>query len=42
MNLRSENGRARVVGGSGTVAGLPLGGFALGIAGAIISRVTGG
>jgi len=41
VNLRSENGRARVVGGTGTVAGLPLGGFALGIAGAIISRVTG-
>jgi hypothetical protein len=40
--LRSEGGRARVVGGSGTVAGLPLGGFALGIAGAIISRITGG
>ena len=42
VNLRSEQGRARVVGGTGTVAGLPLGGFALGIAGAIISRVTGG
>jgi hypothetical protein len=41
VNLRSESGRARVVGGTGTVAGLPLGGFALGIAGAIISRVTG-
>jgi hypothetical protein len=41
VNLRSEKGRARVVGGSGTVAGLPLGGFALGIAGAIISRITG-
>jgi hypothetical protein len=41
VNLRSEQGRARVVGGSGTVAGLPLGGFALGIAGAIIARVTG-
>ncbi len=40
--LRSEQGRARVVRGTGTVAGLPLGGFALGIAGAIISRVTGG
>jgi hypothetical protein len=40
--LRSEKGRARVVSGTGTVAGLPLGGFALGIAGAIISRVTGG
>ena len=42
VSLRSEQGRARVVGGAGTVAGLPLGGFALGIAGAIISRVTGG
>jgi hypothetical protein len=41
VNLRSEKGRARVVGGTGTVAGLPLGGFALGIAGAIISRITG-
>ena len=41
VSLRSENGRARVVGGTGTVAGLPLGGFALGIAGAIISRITG-
>jgi hypothetical protein len=41
VNLRSENGRARVVGGTGTVAGLPLGGFALGIAGAIIARITG-
>jgi hypothetical protein len=39
--LRSEGGRARVVGGSGTFAGLPLGGFALGIAGAIIGRITG-
>jgi hypothetical protein len=41
VNLRSENGRARVVGGTGTFAGLPLGGFALGIAGAIIARITG-
>jgi hypothetical protein len=41
VDLRSEEGRARVVGGTGTVAGLPLGGFALGIAGAIISRITG-
>lgn len=40
--LRSDRGTASVVGGTGTVAGLPLGGFALGIAGAIISRVTGG
>ena len=41
VQLRSERGRARVVGGAGTVAGLPLGGFALGIAGAIINRITG-
>jgi hypothetical protein len=41
VDLRSEGGRARVVGGTGTVAGLPLGGFALGIAGAIIARITG-
>ena len=41
VQLRSDRGRASVVGGTGTVAGLPLGGFALGIAGAIISRVTG-
>jgi hypothetical protein len=41
VDLRSESGRARVVGGTGTVAGLPLGGFALGIAGAIIARITG-
>lgn len=41
VDLRSESGRARVVGGSGTFAGLPLGGFALGIAGAIIARITG-
>ena len=41
VDLRSESGRARVVGGGGTFAGLPLGGFALGIAGAIIARITG-
>ena len=41
VDLRSEGGRARVVGGGGTFAGLPLGGFALGIAGAIIARITG-
>ena len=41
VDLRSDGGRARVVGGSGTFAGLPLSGFALGIAGAIIARVTG-
>jgi hypothetical protein len=41
VEMRSDGGRARVVGGSGTFAGLPLGGFALGIAGAIIARITG-
>jgi hypothetical protein len=40
-DLRSEKGRARLVRGTGTVAGLPLGGFALGIANAIIGRITG-
>ena len=39
--LKSEDGRAELVRGSGTVAGLPLGGIALPIAGAIISRLTG-
>jgi hypothetical protein len=39
--LRSDGGRAELVRGSGTVAGLPLGGIALPIAGAIISRLTG-
>jgi hypothetical protein len=39
--LKSEGGRAQLVSGSGTVAGLPLGGIALPIAGAIISRLTG-
>jgi hypothetical protein len=39
--LKSENGRADIVRGTGTVAGLPLGGIALPIAGAIISRLTG-
>jgi hypothetical protein len=39
--LKSQNGRADLVTGSGTVAGLPLGGIALPIAGAIISRLTG-
>jgi hypothetical protein len=38
--LKSENGVARVVSGSGTVAGLPVGPFALGIVGAIASRIT--
>jgi hypothetical protein len=41
VQLRSEQGRASVVRGTGTVAGLPLGGFALGIAGAVIARITG-
>ena len=41
VDLRSEKGRARWWAARGTVAGLPLGGFALGIAGAIISRITG-
>ena len=39
--LKSQNGRADLVTGSGSVAGLPLGGIALPIAGAIISRLTG-
>jgi hypothetical protein len=39
--LKSVDGRAELVRGSGTVAGLPLGGIALPIAGAIISRLTG-
>jgi hypothetical protein len=39
--LKSQGGRADLVSGSGTVAGLPLGGIALPIAGAIISRLTG-
>ena len=39
--LKSEGGRAELVRGSGTVAGLPIGGIALPIAGAIISRLTG-
>jgi len=41
VTLRSQGGTARLVGGTGTFAGLPLSGFALGIAGAIISRITG-
>jgi hypothetical protein len=39
--LKSVDGRAELVRGTGTVAGLPLGGIALPIAGAIISRLTG-
>ena len=39
--LKSEGGRAQLVRGTGSVAGLPLGGIALPIAGAIISRLTG-
>lgn len=41
VDLRSQNGTARLVRGTGTFAGLPLSGFALGIAGAIIARITG-
>ena len=39
--LRSENGQARLVRGSGDIAGLPLGPFALGVASAVINRLTG-
>jgi hypothetical protein len=39
--LKSEGGRADLVRGGGSVAGLPIGGIALPIAGAIISRLTG-
>jgi hypothetical protein len=39
--LRSDDGRASLVRGSGDVAGIPLGPFALGIASAVISRITG-
>jgi hypothetical protein len=39
--LKSENGQARLVRGSGDIAGLPLGPFALGIASAVINRLTG-
>jgi hypothetical protein len=39
--LKSEGGRAELITGSGSVAGLPLAGIALPIAGAIISRLTG-
>jgi hypothetical protein len=39
-DLRSENGTARLVRGSGSVAGLPLGPLAVGIAGAVVSRLT--
>jgi hypothetical protein len=39
-SLASENGTARLVRGGGTVAGLPLGGIALSIVGAVVSRVT--
>src|SRR5688500_15969854 len=37
--LKSDGGRAEIVRGGGTVAGLPLGGIALPIAGAIISKL---
>ena len=39
-DLKSDNGTAQLVRGSGTVAGIPLGGLAIGIAGAIVSRIT--
>jgi hypothetical protein len=39
--LKSEGGTARMVSGRGTVAGLPLSGLALSIAGAVVSRLTG-
>ena len=39
--LKSDGGRAEIVRGGGTVAGLPLGGIALPIASAIISKLTG-
>jgi hypothetical protein len=39
--LKSEDGRARMVRGTGDVAGIPLGPLALGIASAVISRLTG-
>lgn len=39
--LRSDNGQARLVRGSGDIAGIPLGPFALGIASAVINRLTG-
>jgi hypothetical protein len=39
--LESNKGKISLVSGGGTVAGLPLGGLSLGIAGAVISRVTG-
>jgi len=39
--LKSDNGRAELVRGSGSVAGLPIAGIALPIAGTIISQLTG-
>ncbi len=39
--LESDKGKINLVSGGGTVAGLPLGGLSLSIAGAVISRVTG-
>ena len=38
--MKSDNGTAQLVRGTGTVAGIPLGPLALGIAGAIVSRIT--
>ena len=40
-DLRSAGGSPRLQRGSGTVAGIPLGGLSLTIAGAIIARITG-
>ena len=39
--LKSENGRARLLRGTGDLAGIPLGPIAVRIAGAVISRLTG-
>jgi hypothetical protein len=38
--MKSDNGTAQLVRGTGTVAGIPLGPLAIGIAGAIVSRIT--
>jgi len=38
--LKSDNGTAQLVRGTGTVAGIPLGPLAVSIAGAIVSRIT--
>ena len=39
--LKSQNGQARLVRGSGDLAGIPLGPIAVRIAGAVIARLTG-